>query len=86
MTPIYDWTRFDALRERLRHAWEGATDGTRMHLPRLRGKLADAREALERGQQVRLVEPGIPGERPDSWAWVSTPDQFCDLWEQGYRP
>lgn len=79
MTPAYDWTRFDALR-----AWYGALGATSEYqtLARLRGKVADAREALERGRAVRM---SVQQNRSRSCDAL-TPDQFVDLWEQGYRP
>lgn len=82
MTPVYDWTRFDALRDKLRAEFAG--DRALAHA-RLRGKLADAREALERGQAVRMTRrhscDTVYGP-----ASARTPDEFCDLWEAGYRP
>ena len=94
MTPAYDWTRFDALRDKLQEEYvrkvsdppvchPGARDvvGYRT-LGRLRGKLADAREALERGRAVRMSVQQNRSRACDAL----TPDQFVDLWEQAYRP
>lgn len=80
MTPVYDWTRFDALRDKLRE--EHPAIRIPLTRSRLRGKLADAREALERGQAVRMSVQQNRHRACDAL----TPDQFVDLWEQGYRP
>lgn len=85
MTPAYDWTRFDALREELREEGEryrGSGPPLEAWRSRLRGKVADAREALERGQPVRMA---VQQSRHRACEAL-TPDQFVDLWEQGYRP
>lgn len=80
MTPVYDWTRFDALRARI--ALEYPAVRIPLTRSRLRGKVADAREALERGQPVRMMVQENRCRACDAL----TPDQFVDLWEQGYRP
>lgn len=77
MTPVYDWTRFDALRERLREEQETASYPA--GIARVRGRMADAREAMERGQAWRMRQAGRE-------VWVHTPDHFLDAWEAGYRP
>jgi hypothetical protein len=78
MTPSYDWTRFDKLRESTR---VGPARLSLAHVL-LRGKLADARELLERGQAVRMFPPYRGQTKTEAY----TPNDFCDLWEQGYRP
>ena len=75
MTPAWDWTRFDALRAKLRDEWVA---GDRAYV---RGRVADARHALENGQPVTMHK-----DMPREELVATTPDGFVDAWEQGWRP
>jgi len=87
MTPVYDWTRFDAIRTALRDAWmvEDNRD-KRRPIMRLRGRVADARRALEEGQPWVMSAGVEHPSAPPVTETVSTPDEFADAWERGFRP
>ena len=72
-----DWTRFDALRDKLREEQKTAIHP--QGIARTRGRMADAREDMERGRAVRM-------RQADRYVWVHNPDHFLDAWEAGYRP
>jgi len=87
MTPVRDWTRFDAIRDavKARHD-EAKGENERRSTRYLWGRLADARHALELGRPWVMSAGVKHPSAPPVTETVHTPDEFADAWERGFRP